>query len=67
MTTNFHRSALAELINRIRDIPNQSTTKIMVGGFPFLQQPQLDQKFGADGFGKDALEAINVAYQLAGV
>jgi methanogenic corrinoid protein MtbC1 len=35
-----------------------------VGGYPFLQVPDLWEKVGADGFGHDAQEAVLVAENL---
>src|SRR5438270_3091285 len=33
----------------------------MVGGYPFNVDPELWQRFGADGHAKDAGEALNIA------
>lgn len=43
-----------------------SDVKIMVGGYPFIVDDRLWKTLGADGFAKDARNAVKVAAKLAG-
>jgi MerR family transcriptional regulator, light-induced transcriptional regulator len=57
--------AIREAIERVRSRPELAHTKILVGGSPFCQDPELWRNVGADGFGRDAAEAVAVAERLA--
>jgi methanogenic corrinoid protein MtbC1 len=64
-TMSFHRSGLEELIKSVRaseDAPKD--LKIIVGGYSFIQKPELWKEVGADGSAKDAKEAIALAGRL---
>ena len=52
---------VAAIIRTIRADKDISVIKILVGGFPFNQNPQLWKEVGADGYAKDATEAVRVA------
>lgn len=65
-TMSFHTSRVAALISGIRAHEACRDVKIMVGGYPFNIDGNLWQKVGADGYGRDADEAIRVANQLTG-
>jgi len=49
------------LISAVRENDGLSRVKIMVGGRLFIQNNDLWQKIGADGFASDAKEAVKVA------
>lgn len=51
------RSA-GELIDAVRGNPVTATTKVLVGGPPFRQVPQLWRDLGADGCARSAVEAV---------
>jgi len=51
------RSA-GELIDAVRGNPVTATTKILVGGPPLRQVPQLWRELGADGCARSAVEAV---------
>ena len=60
----LHRTILRELIYNIKNSENCERVKILVGGNAFLSTPDLWQQMGADGFGKDANQAVEVANRL---
>ncbi len=63
-TITPHVRSVSALIERVR--ANQgSPVKIMVGGYPFNVMPTLWQHVGADGYARNAEEAIMVGNQLA--
>jgi methylmalonyl-CoA mutase cobalamin-binding domain/chain len=64
-TMTYHVSAAADLINRIRSSGAGKNVKIMVGGYPFNIDPNLWQNIKADGYARDAQEAIQVANRLS--
>lgn len=66
VTLPTHLSKAAALIKRIKSNPALSELKILVGGYPFLQHPDLWKKIDADGFAENASQAIVVAEQLTG-
>jgi len=53
-----------EVIEELRDLSLRDKFKIMVGGAPLSQEWADD--IGADGFAKDAIEAVKVAKQILG-
>ncbi|RYD72971.1 MAG: cobalamin-binding protein, partial [Sphingobacteriales bacterium] len=63
-TMTYHVKKLAEVIEKIRANESLSTTKIMVGGYPFKIAPKLWQKIKADGFASSAAEALINAQEL---
>jgi len=56
--------AADEAINAIRKAGLRDKIKIMIGGAPVTQE--FADKIGADGYAKDAFEAVNVAVSLKG-
>jgi methanogenic corrinoid protein MtbC1 len=58
-TINYNVSALADLITAVRKSPDAAKIKILAGGRPFNIAPNLWWKVGADGYGKDAGEAVS--------
>lgn len=66
VTLPTHVSTAAALIKQIKNNPDHSELTILVGGYPFLQHPDLWEKIGADGFAGNANQAIAVAEQLTG-
>ena len=64
-TMTFHVSEVKEMITRIKSTPDlPSDLKIMVGGYPFQVAEDLWKNVGADGFAKNAIEAIQLAGTL---
>jgi methanogenic corrinoid protein MtbC1 len=64
-TMTFHLSQIAELITQTR--LSAPEIKILVGGYPFNSSPTLWQHFGADGYGGNAEQAIEVANRLISI
>ncbi len=65
VTLASHIDQMTQLIQTIRR-SDVGDIKILVGGYPFNQAPQLWQKIGADGYGANADEAIAVSERLIG-
>lgn len=63
-TMFYHVSAVKELIAEVRASDAGRDIRILVGGYPFIATPDLAEKVGADGFGKDAVHAIELANHL---
>ena len=63
-TMTFHLGLVRELIAAARNTSTIARTKILVGGGPFNLVPDLWKEIGADGYGRDAIEAVHVAGQL---
>ncbi|MEI7849283.1 MAG: cobalamin-dependent protein [Chloroflexota bacterium] len=59
-----HVSEVAELIARVRASEAGKHVKILVGGYPFIISENLWQFVHADGFGRDAQHALDVATTL---
>lgn len=64
VTMTFHVRAAEALIAAVKRDENCRNVKIMVGGYPFNLEPQLWQQIGADGFSRNAQEAIDLSNQL---
>jgi methanogenic corrinoid protein MtbC1 len=65
-TLTVHVGQVRALIERVRATdPSQGMHPlILVGGYPFLLSPELWRQVGADGFARDAQEAVRVANRL---
>ena len=63
-TITFHVSEVADLIAQVRASQVGQHVKILVGGYPFKVSEDLWRSVNADGFGKDAQQAIAVANEL---
>lgn len=59
-TMTFHLQAVADLIAAARGA-SRNRPRILVGGAPFNSVPDLWEDVGADGYARDAAEAIAVA------
>ena len=64
VTLPLHVSKAATLIKKIHDDKDFANLKIMVGGYPFLTNPNLWQKVAADAFAENADQAIQTANNL---
>lgn len=62
LTSNLSR--LNDIIGALRDETALEETKLVVGGYPFIVQPDLWRKVGADGCAGDAAQAIEVCTEL---
>ena len=63
-TITFHVDAVAELIGRVRVGAIEKRPKILVGGYPFNISPGLWRQVDADGWARDAREAVAEAESL---
>jgi MerR family transcriptional regulator, light-induced transcriptional regulator len=63
-TMPFHVRAVAELIAAVRASEAGDRVKILVGGYPFLVDPELWRSVGADATARDAEESVAVANRL---
>jgi methanogenic corrinoid protein MtbC1 len=61
---HYNIVAVMDLIKLIRNTPDISNIKIMVGGRPFLLAPELWRKVGADGCPTNAIRALSLADEL---
>lgn len=61
VTISFHLVAVKELIEMVRGRPECAHVKIMVGGYPFIVDPELWSRLGADGSALNAQDAIALA------
>ena len=64
-TITSHVGAVETLIAAVRRRPECAGVHILVGGYPFNVAPMLWRKVGADGFGRDAQEALTIGNRLA--
>ncbi len=64
VTTSINISQAAEVIALLRSSPEVSKVRVLVGGYPFNQIPDLWRQIGADGHAPDAHTALSVAQQL---
>jgi methanogenic corrinoid protein MtbC1 len=53
-----HVDGVAALVRAVRADPRTATTRVVVGGRPFLVDPTLAAAVGADGVGRDARQAV---------
>lgn len=60
-TMTFHVSRVAALVDAVRASPECRHVKILVGGYPFNLAPDLWEEVGADAYGRDPQEAVEVA------
>ena len=63
-TISYHVEAVRDLISAVRRDPAVSHVKILAGGYPFNQDPELWRKVGADGSASDAQQAIALANEI---
>lgn len=63
-TMPFHVSNAAALIEKIRLASKPAQFEILVGGYPFILEPLLWNRIGADGFAKDAKDALLLANKM---
>lgn len=59
-----HVAQVAALVSEVRRDPSLASTKILVGGQPFNADPDLYRRIGADGWARDAEEAVSEARRL---
>jgi len=63
-TLTLHVSKVAELIDKVHSSSIYPPVKILVGGYPFNIASDLWQQVGADGYARDAADAVSVARRL---
>jgi methanogenic corrinoid protein MtbC1 len=66
ISATINVNGVSELIAEIRKSADAAGIKILVGGRLFNTAPELWRKIGADGYAKDALEAVSIANQMPG-
>jgi methanogenic corrinoid protein MtbC1 len=64
VTVGLHLTRAKALINLIRSSEACQGVKVLVGGYIFNALPDLWRKMGADGYARDAREAVAVARKL---
>jgi len=64
ITMPYHLSNLSDTIKEIRKHTELKNVKILVGGWPFVDNESLYQKVGADAFAINAMEGIDIAKKL---
>jgi methanogenic corrinoid protein MtbC1 len=64
VTMSFHIKEAVDLIKAIKDEPLCAGVKIVVGGYPFIVDDQLWRTIGADGFARNAKEAVEISEKL---
>lgn len=60
-TMTFHIDKVTSLIAEVRRAGLDAHTKLLVGGYPFNIAPNLWQSVGADGYARDAQQALIAA------
>ncbi len=65
-TLTSHLTTTHDVITAIRADPSLQHIKIVVGGYPFNAQEGLWRRMNADGYAKDAREAISICTGLVG-
>jgi methanogenic corrinoid protein MtbC1 len=65
-TISFNLPALTDLVAKLRANDGAQNAKILVGGYPFNVSPQLWRKTGADGYARDAGQAVALGNELVG-
>jgi MerR family transcriptional regulator, light-induced transcriptional regulator len=63
-TMSFHVSKVAQMIASIHASSSLPPVKILVGGYPFNISSGLWQRVGADGYARNAQEAVAIAQNL---
>lgn len=63
-TMTFHVGSVANLIEQVRGTEAGRQVRILVGGYPFNVSSVLWERLGADGWARNAQEAIVVANRL---
>jgi methanogenic corrinoid protein MtbC1 len=63
-TISYHLSEVEELIKLIRKKEEFNSIKIIVGGRPFNENTNLYKVLGADGYAKDAQDAVKLCEEL---
>jgi MerR family transcriptional regulator, light-induced transcriptional regulator len=63
-TMPFHVYAVEAMVAAVRSAEACQEVKVLVGGYPFTRAPDLWQRVGADGYARDAQEAVAVANRL---
>lgn len=58
VTLSAHLRRAAALTERVRREPGLEHVKVLVGGLPFLAEPELYRALGADGTARDAQGAV---------
>ncbi|HUX14336.1 MAG TPA: cobalamin-dependent protein [Spirochaetia bacterium] len=64
VTMDYNRNQAADLIQAIRETPAVRHTRILIGGRALNQEPDLWIRLKADGYARDATEAVKIASTL---
>lgn len=63
-TLTPHVAETERIITALRNDPRTVETKVLVGGAPFMLEPELRESVGADAWAADAREAVRAAESL---
>ena len=63
-TITYHLDAAEAIISAVRNTPSLQDMPILIGGRPFIVDPALWRKVGADASGRSAQEAIQLGHSL---
>ena len=66
VTMTYHLRQLHDTVSAIRSRPECGRTRILVGGRPFLLEPELWRAVGADACARDGRDAVATANALIG-
>ncbi|MFP4391934.1 MAG: B12-binding domain-containing protein [Desulfohalobiaceae bacterium] len=64
VTMQSHLPRAQELIKLVSNQTSLQRLKILIGGYPFVQNPDLARDLGAHGCGRDAAQALQLAQKL---
>jgi len=64
-TMTFHLEGVAAMVRALRANQETRDLRIMVGGHAFNREPDLWREIGADGYARDAEDALGAAGRLA--
>ncbi len=64
VTMSFHIKEASDLIKSVKLDPRCADVKIVVGGYPFIVDDQLWKTIGADGYARNAREAVEISVKL---
>ncbi len=64
VTMAYNRNQASDLVRAVRQTPELKNTRVMVGGRALNQQPDQWREMNADGFARDASDAVEIARSL---
>jgi len=61
---SIHLGKAKRLIEKIKKEKDLNTIKIIVGGYPFIEMPEMSKNIGADGLAQNGPDAVRFANNL---